>query len=161
MSWVSFEEIKQAVSLEMVLNHYRIELRRVNTATLRGRCPLPMHGSDASRASFTATLTKGVGGVWACQSHSCIAARGGKCGGNALDFVATMEACSIREAGAKLTEWFGASSNGQPAAPVKIEADKSAALVSKKELETGGENKPLTFTLQGINPAHPYLASRG
>src|ERR1700733_14511309 len=112
MSWVSFEEIKQAVSLEMVINHYRIELRKVNAATLRGKCPLPMHGSDTSRASFTATLTKGVGGVWACQSHSCIAARGGKRGGNALDFVATMEQCSIRDAAAKLQEWFSAPSGG-------------------------------------------------
>ena len=77
MAWVSFDEIKHAVSLEMVINHYRIELRRINAVTLRGKCPLPMHGSETSRASFTATLTKGVGGIWACQSHSCVAAGAG------------------------------------------------------------------------------------
>ena len=162
MSWVSFEEIKQTVSLEMVINHYRIELRRVNAATLRGKCPLPMHGSDTSRASFTATLTKGVGGVWACQSHSCINARGGKRGGNALDFVATMEQCSIRDAAGKLQEWFGTPSRGQQPVPTRNAAEKSAELVSKKESVNGeGENKPLTFTLQGIDPAHPYLTDRG
>ena len=162
MSWVSFEAIKQAVSLAMVINHYRIELRRVNAATLRGKCPLPMHGSDTSRASFTATLTKGVGGVWACQSHSCIAARGGKRGGNALDFVATMEQCSIRDAAAKLQEWFDTQSTTREPVGTRAEPVKSAGLVSKGEIETStGENKPLTFTLQGIDHAHPYLASRG
>jgi DNA primase len=109
MAWVNFDEIKKAVSLEMVINHYRLEFRQVNAATLRGKCPLPMHGSDTSRASFTATLTKGVGGIWACQSHSCVAARGGKKGGNALDFVSSMEGCSIRDAAGKLAEWFGIS----------------------------------------------------
>ena len=106
MAWVSFEEIKKAVSLEMVIKHYGFELRRVNATSLRGKCPLPMHGSDNSRSSFTATFTKGVGGVWACQSRSCVAARDGKKGGNALDLVATMERCSIRDAAIRLQEWF-------------------------------------------------------
>src|SRR5258708_7376173 len=109
-AWVSFEEIKKAVSLEMVLGHYAIELRKVGAGTLRGKCPLPWHGADQkNRESFGGTFTKGVGGVWACQSTSCIAARDGKRGGNALDFVATMERSSIRDAAAKLAEWFGVS----------------------------------------------------
>src|ERR1700678_4467042 len=105
-AWVDFESIKKAVSLEMVLNHYRVELRSVASGTLRGKCPLPMHGSKESGASFTATLTKGMGGVWACQSASCVKARDGKRGGNALDFVATMEACTLRDAAEKMAEWF-------------------------------------------------------
>jgi hypothetical protein len=91
-AWVDFDAVKRAVSLEMVLHHYRIELPSVGAGTLRGKCPLPMHGADhKNRARFTATLTKGIGGVWACQSTSCIKARDGKKGGNALDLVATME----------------------------------------------------------------------
>jgi DNA primase len=148
MAWVSFEEIKKAVSLEMVIAHYRLELRRVSDASLRGKCPLPMHGSDKSRASFTATLTKGVGGVWACQSRSCIAARGGKRGGNALDFVATMEGCSIRDAAVKLHEWFGVPSAarvGEDPANDK-NPETPAKLVSKKKTDTGAEgNKALTL----------------
>ena len=101
---ISFDEIKKAVSLEMVINHYRVDLRRVSATSLRGKCPLPMHGSDTSRSSFTATLSKGIGGVWACQSHSCVTARAGKKGGNALDLVAVMEGCSIRDAAAN---WDG------------------------------------------------------
>ena len=164
-AWVSFEEIKKAVSLEMVLDHYRVDLRKVGVAgTLRGKCPLPMHGSDRSKASFTATLTKGVGGVWACQSTSCITARGGKKGGNALDLVAVMEGCSLRDAAIKMQAWSGV----QPAMWAETtagdhqESKQTGELVSKEKTQ-GGEvsNTPLTFMLRGIEPAHPYLASRG
>jgi DNA primase len=159
--WVSFESIKKAVSLEMVLEHYRVELRPTGTGTLRGKCPLPMHGSKESRASFTATLTKGVGGVWACQSASCVKARDGKCGGNALDLVAVMEGCMIREAAVKLSEWFGLLPDAGKAQTEQ--SDGTVELVSAKETSEGGEvvNKPLTFTLQGIEHKHPYLESRG
>jgi hypothetical protein len=63
MDWVSFDEIKKTVTLEMAIEHYRIPLQRVKADTLRGKCPLPMHGSEKSKESFTATLTKGVGGA--------------------------------------------------------------------------------------------------
>jgi hypothetical protein len=68
-----------------------------------------MHDSKTSGNSFMANLVKGVGGVWACQSQSCIAARDGKKGGDTLEFVATMEGCSLREAAEKMHTWFGAS----------------------------------------------------
>jgi DNA primase len=162
-AWVNFDDIKKAVSLEMVLDHYRVGLRKVGAATLRGKCPLPMHGSDKSKASFTATLTKGVGGVWACQSSSCVAARGGKKGGNALDLVATMEGCSIRDAAVKLAEWFGVQSAMRDGAdPHSARAIGKAKLVSKEKREgETAQNRPLTFTLQGIDHAHPYLEGRG
>jgi len=70
MDWVSFDEIKKTVTLQMAIERYGIPLRRVNTNTLRGKCPLPSHGSETSKESFTATLTKGIGGAWACQSQS-------------------------------------------------------------------------------------------
>jgi DNA primase len=164
-AWVSFEEIKKAVSLEMVLNHYRIELRSVGDRTLRGKCPLPMHGAEhKNRASFTATLTKGVGGIWACQSTSCVKARDGKKGGNALDFVATMERCTIRDAAVMLAEWFGVLQSAGPErnSTNKKTTEETGALVSK-EKQDGDEvqNKELTFSLQGIEFKHPYLESRG
>jgi DNA primase len=159
--WVDFETIKRTVSLEMVLKHYRIELRSGGPGTLRGKCPLPMHGSKESRASFTATLTKGVGGVWACQSASCIKARDGSRGGNALDFVATMECCSIREAAEKMSEWFGVARTGTPAAGGTSKA-AAPQPVSTESRDSGATiNKPLAFTLQGIEHKHPYLENRG
>jgi DNA primase len=165
MAYVDFKHLREAVSLEVVLAHYGIELRRVNARSLRGRCPLPMHGSEASTTSFTATLSKGLGGVWACQSQSCVAARNGKKGGNALDFVATMENCDLQTAAAKMQSWFNITND----VPVKSsQADRSpnrSELVSKESMEareTGTEkNEPIKFTLKGIDPTHPYLKSRG
>jgi DNA primase len=154
--WVDFEP----VSLEMVLNHYRLEFRSAGSRTLRGRCPLPTHGSTESKASFSAALTKGVGGIWARQSASCVKARDGQRGGNALDFVAAMESCTIREAAQKIAVWFGVR-----AEDARADSHKSAEkpkLVSE-ETSAGAEsgNKPLTFTLQGMQHQHPYLQSRG
>ena len=61
MDWVSFDEIKRTVSLQMVLDHYGIRLRNAGPNTLRGKCPLPTHASKTSTESFTATLNKGIG----------------------------------------------------------------------------------------------------
>lgn len=148
--WVSFDEVKKAVSLEMVLARYGITLRRVNKSSFRGRCPLPTHGSDDSKNSFGAHAGKNA---WACQSRSCISARGGRRGGNVLDFVAVMERCSIRDAALKLYEWFLAD-GAKPAlhAPPQHVA---------AETERDGTNKPLKFTLKGVDSTHTWLESRG
>lgn len=171
MDWVSFGEIKKTVSLQMVLDHYGIRLRHAGPNTLRGKCPLPTHASKTSTEIFTATLNKGVGGAWACQSASCTKARG-RVGGNVLDFVAAMEHCSIRDAAIKLQTWFLVPAAGQP--PGTPEGKKSRAegsaktksdqKLASKEIHGVGEreeNKPLTFELQKIDHAHPYLSGRG
>jgi DNA primase len=171
MDWVSFDEIKKTVTLQMAIEHYGLPLRRVNANTLRGKCPLPTHGSEKSRESFTATLNKGVGGAWACQSQSCIKSRG-RVGGNVLDFVAAMEQCSVRDAAIKLQMWFlvPAAGNGSGSVGKEPHAKSFAGkepehdVVSKKQNGRGGEsdlNKPLTFNLQNIDYSHPYLKERG
>src|SRR3982074_2731793 len=106
MDWVDFSEVKSVVSLKMVLDHYRVRLRPSGPEGVGGKCPLPSHSSKDSTESFIASLNKGKGGAWSCHSSSCAAVRGGKLGGNALDFVAAMEHCSIREAAIKLQAWF-------------------------------------------------------
>src|SRR3954470_13882664 len=113
--WVDFKEIKTAVSIEMVLAHYNVRLRRVNQTSLRGSCPLPTHTSKGEQ-SFSAHTSKNI---WACQSASCIKVRGGRRGGNILDFVAAYESCSIRDAALKLANWFGVSDEGGASAPKK------------------------------------------
>jgi len=171
MDWVSFDEIKKTVSLEMVIHHYGIPLRVVGPNTLRGKCPLPTHSSKESKESFTATLTKGVGGAWACQSQSCISARG-RVGGNVLDFVSAMEKCSVRDAAIKLQMLFLVPAAGNRSGPLGNNhhtknvtgKEPERDLVSKKETHGTGEsdsNKPLTFNLQNIDHAHPYLSERG
>jgi 5S rRNA maturation endonuclease (ribonuclease M5) len=66
-----------------------------------------------------------------------------------IDLVAIMERCSLRQAGLRLQDWFGApASNPAPYRP----AVKSAS---------AEPNRPLGFTLRGIDSRHPYLTHRG
>jgi DNA primase len=152
-TFVDFKEIKERVSIEAVLGHYNIKLRRVNQQSMRGNCPLPMHSSEKSKESFIIQTGKNI---WTCQSSSCVAGRSGKKGGNVLDFVALMENCSIRDAALKLRDWFLVT-KGNP------ESQKGSLPTSAPSSKTDdeGENKPLTFSLQGIDHTHPYLRHRG
>ena len=175
MDWVSYKEIKHRVTLQMVIDRYGVRLRQAGPNTLRGKCPLPTHGSKESNQSFTLTLNKGTGGAWACQSDSCRIARG-RLGGNVLDFVAAMEGCSVREAAVKIQTWFSVPAtrkahvaNGKdPRAEISAgkEPELTGQLVSGKSetADEGGFNKPIPWGgrgLQGIDPTHPYLRERG
>lgn len=160
MDWVSFDEIKKTVTLQMAIEHYGIPLRRTNANTLRGKCPLPAHGSEKSSESFTATLTKGVGGAWACQSRSCIKSRG-RVGGNVLDFVAAMEQCSVRDAAIKLQLWFLVPAAGETRGPDGKEPERIIVSETNNGVGESESNKPLTFTLQNIDCTHAYLNERG
>ena len=154
--FIDFRIVKQRISIEQVLGHYGIRLRRLNQKSLRGFCPLPTHSSEKSRESFGVAVDKNV---WACQSASCASARQGKKGGNILDFVAIMESCSIRDAAQRLEEWFLCSSVPPDAAG----CDETKTMVAERGEgidETTG-NKPLTFALSGINSSHSYLQDRG
>src|SRR5215469_16074712 len=99
--WVDFRKLRQSLSIEQVLTGYRVPLKRVGGHQLRGPCPLPTHGSERSRQSFSVDTAKNV---WACHSASCCEAREGRVGGNVLDLVAWLEGCSIREAALHLQE---------------------------------------------------------
>lgn len=149
-AWVSYEEVKAAVTLEMVLGRYGVSLRRVNGNSLRGKCPLPTHGTEDVKPSFSGNTAKNA---WACQSRSCVASRAGRRGGNVLDFVAVMEACSIRDAALKLQDWF-LGDGAKSALP--IPAGQTA-----DEAQDGGVNKPLGFALKGVDNSHPWLEARG
>jgi hypothetical protein len=144
MEWVSFDDIKKAVTLQMVLDRYGVGLKRIAPGSLRGKCPLPTHSSKESKESFTATFNKGTGGAWACQSQSCVAARGGRRGGNALDFVAVMEGCSVREAALKLQQWFSVPASDPKPAPAEQEPRTEAGQEPKKQLvskESGNQQR--------------------
>jgi DNA primase len=159
-AWVDFQSIKQSVTLEMVLAHYRISLRKVNQSSLRGTCPLPSHSSSKSGESFGANLIKNI---WACQSHSCIEARQGRKGGGVIEFVAAMENVSIREAALQLQNWFGVTSTpAHPRAPNRREEEKSKLVAEEKRgSEVPESNRVLDFSLRGIDSSHEYLATHG
>jgi hypothetical protein len=160
-NWVSFQTVKEAVSMEMVLAHYNVSLRRLSATSLRGDCPFPSHSSEVSIQSFAVQTAKNA---WSCLSTSCIEGRGGKRGGSIIDFVAAMERCTIREAALKLQSWFPVcaaspceSANSPPSPRAGSEngnADRSGESVVVV-------NKPLRFALKDIDWSHPYLAERG
>jgi len=149
--WVDFRAAKAKISMEMVLAQYGIMLDRVNRCHIRGRCPLPTHASKNGAQSFIVNIEKNA---WACHSSSCMAARGGRLGGNVLDFVASMENCSIRAAALRLQDWFGMNS-GPGSSGTAIYA------ATEPPVDLGDLNPPLPFTLTGIDSRHPYLGERG
>lgn len=163
-NWVDYKAVKSAVSMEMVLDRYGVAVRRVNKTYLRGQCPLPTHASDTSKESFGVQTEKNA---WACQSQSCVKARGGRRGGNVLDFVAVMESCTVRDAALKLQSWFmgdGAQNkNGAAATPPELVAEKKEPVGEDASEASRGVlvNKPLPFSLRDIDSSHPYLAHRG
>jgi DNA primase len=144
--WVDFKSVKAKVSMETVLSHYDVRLRRVGVDEFRGKCPLPTHSSARSNDSFSVSFIRNA---WSCQSASCIAARSGRVGGNVLDFVAELERCSIREAALRLDR-----SLAENLLPI-------ATLVNKEPVPYTSENRPLSFTLRNINHQHSYVISRG
>jgi DNA primase len=145
--WVDFQSVKAKVSMETVLSHYDVRLRRVGVHEFRGKCPLPTHSSARSNDSFSVSLTRNA---WSCQSASCIAARSGRVGGNVFDFVAEMERCSIREAALRLDRSL--TENLLPLARPE----------NKKPVPPyASENRPLSFTLRNIDHQHSYVISRG
>jgi DNA primase len=143
---VDFRRIKEKVSIETVLLHYDVRLRRVGADEFRGKCPLPTHSSTNSNDSFSVSFTRNA---WSCQSASCIAARGGRLGGNVFHFVAEMERCSIREAALRLERSL--TENLLP----------RAAPGNKEPVPYALENRPLTFTLRNIDYQHSYVMARG
>jgi DNA primase len=145
-TWVDFKQLKTDVAIEQVLARYGVQLRRIGTTELRGRCPLPTHSSSRSRDSFAVNIARNV---WSCRSLSCMQARGGRPGGNILDFVALMEGCSIRDAAVHLQGWSGAAPE-RFIVPRALHPDPIAS-----------ENPPLRFALQYVDATHSYLTSRG
>jgi DNA primase len=142
--WVSFSAIKNTVTMEQALARYGILLKAAGLDTLRGQCPLPTHESDSVH-SFSVDTRRNI---WACHSESCIRNRGGGIGGNVLDFVASMEHCSIRTAALLLQDDATVSPSAPPIQePLRLGDDR--------------RNVPLTFRLTELIGNHPYLVARG
>jgi DNA primase len=155
LNWVNFRAVKQAVSMEMALAYYGVMLRRVDGSYIRGRCPLPSHSSKSSSLSFIVNTEKNA---WICHSDSCVASRGGRSGGNVLDFVAAMERCSIRDAALRLRDRFAVTSADDPRKEVLSAAEGPC---TSAPTATGDCNSPLAFRLWDVDLRHHYLAERG
>ena len=140
-TWVDFQKLKEEISMEMILEHYGfLDELKVKGDRAMGKCPL--HGGS-NLNQFSVSLSKNI---FQCFSGNC------KAKGNILDFVATKEGISIREAGLKIQDWFS----------VKAEVPKKSLKQNEpEEQQEIKENKPLSFELKGLDPDHPYLKERG
>ena len=140
-NWVDFKSVKSVVSMKMVLDHYQIHWLKKSGEELRGRCPI--HQGEGQQ-SFHVSLTKNAFHCFSCKAR-----------GNVLDFVGAIEKCSVREAAAKLQEWFTITSN-----PMPVEA-KLVSKTEKRGPDSEVGNKPLNFELKSVDFGYPYLDERG
>src|ERR1044071_4633109 len=129
-TWVDFKAVKQALTLQMVLDHYQVNWLRKEKQDLIGRCPI--HQGEGDRA-FHVSLTKNAFNCFSCKAR-----------GNVLDFVAAMEKCSVRDAAFRLTEWFSVpipEQDGKRKTPAEEPEPTASAIVGESKLV----NKPLGF----------------
>src|ERR1019366_5887818 len=135
INWLDFKSIKGRVTLESVLRHYQVKLRRSGKDQYRGCCPI--HRGDG-RDAFHVNLARNVFHCLACGA-----------GGTVLDFVAAMEGCSLFDAAHRLQSMTGSS-------PLTLTPTRKALVTERRKVSS-----PLNFKLTGIDCAHPYLAGRG
>jgi DNA primase len=140
--WVSFTQVKAAVSLRRVLEDYGVweQMRCSGKEHYRGACPI--HQGEG-RDAFHGDLEKNVFHCFSCGA-----------GGNVLDLVAYLEQCSVREAALQLQQRYRMTGCTDPPGRKWLE---EAQLVTKKRRG----NAVLSFCLSGLDDAHPYVASRG
>lgn len=145
-SFVSFAEVKRAISMETVLTRYGLfENLSRKGKNLAGPCPF-CKGKSARQ--FQVNLVKNA---WYCF--------GCKQGGNILDFVAKHEGVSVRTAALKLNSWFELGLAEEARAPEPPAAPAEPPPAAQETLPA--ENQPLAFTLKTLDPSHAELEPLG
>ena len=163
---VDFRAVREAVSMEQVLNHYGLlaPMKRSGD-NLSGCCPIH---KGTNPTQFRVSVSKNV---WNCFSEC-------KRGGNVVDFIARMEDMSPYAAAQKAIEWFhldpekvytaGDRETNKPGAtPVAKESvskpkpltESATPPVTKPASDA--PNPPLKFRLDKRQRNHLYLIERG
>ncbi|MBS4056805.1 MAG: hypothetical protein KGZ82_05770, partial [Bacteroidales bacterium] len=156
-NWVDFKQIKEKVSMEMLLEHYMLlENLKPSGGNLIGCCPIH---KGTNKRQFSVNPEK--------NAYYCFGDCGG--GGNVLDFVSKIEGVTIREAGALIQKWFslgGGNENGGK--EKRAGASATGAKLARQELAREGKrgagavvNPPLTFRLKGLATDHGFFSERG
>ena len=158
--FVDFRAVKAAITMEQLLEHYKIldQFKRTGDS-LNGPCPIHK-GSNPTQ--FRVSTTKNI---WNCFSDC-------EHGGNTLDFICKMEKCSVHAAALKAIEWFNLDPEAMAAADNKAgptEPRKAApgakpaarpAAAPKATPESNVPNPPLKFRLDKLERQHPYLTEQ-
>lgn len=145
--WVDFREVKDSVTMKMVLSRYGVLKKLKNSGyNLVGVCPI--HRGSNSR-QFSVNPKKNI---WHCFGDC-------KQGGNVLDFTARMENVSLRRAALLLQDWFlrDASGQGGQEKTEKTKPDITEKIPEKKQVI----NPPLKFRLKTLKTEHPFFSERG
>jgi DNA primase len=144
--FVSFAEVKRAVTMEAVLARYGLtEGLTQKGQNLAGPCPFC---KGKSRQQFQVNPVKNA---WYCF--------GCKEGGNVLDFVAKTERVGVRTAALRLDSWFDLGLVEETPFPVPVAASTEPPKATEEPLSH--ENPPLTFALKTLDPRHESLAPLG
>ncbi len=144
--FISFAEVKRAVTMEAVLTRYGLlEGLTRKGQNLAGPCPFC---KGKSQRQFQANLSKNA---WYCF--------GCKEGGNVLDFVAKREKASVRAAALKLDSWFELGLGAESPCPEQPRTPTPAPPAATEVAPT--ENPPLAFTLKTLDPRHASLEALG
>ena len=154
--WVNFNEIRNKVSLELVLTDmYGLTQFKRQGQTLIGACPV--HGGDSPRA-FHADLDKNL---WHCFTKC-------KKGGNQIDFVAAKDGITVRDAALKLKRLF-LDGNAPPTPPIpppapaaspperKTAKQADGAVIDPRAKKPREPNPPIEVHLV-LRHDHPHLA---
>lgn len=144
--WVDFRVVKEAVSMQMVLDHYNINWLRKTRDELRGHCPI--HKGEGDR-TFHVNLSKGAFNCFSCHAR-----------GNVLDLVAALEHCSVRDAALRLQGWFAVGDRVGESRPQELPAPAKAGKSDAEKKPAGPINPPLSFQLR-VDPGHAYGLDRG
>ncbi len=155
---VDFRAVREAVTMEEILNHYGLlDRMKRNGDNLSGCCPIH---KGKNPTQFRVSLEKNL---WNCFSEC-------KHGGNVIDFISRMEDVSAYAAAQKAIEWFKLSEEmvyAEGAAAPQEEAEAAprpkaaTTVVQEPKPEGTAPNPPLTFRLDNLQRDHPYLAERG
>jgi DNA primase len=144
-AWVDFKEIKERITLEMVLNRYGL-LKNLKKSGKNHVGSCPIHQGSNPR-QFSVNLERNI---FNCFGNC-------KSGGNVLDFVAKMEKVSAREAALLLQNWFPqALSNKEDEKGRKKRSRKNPPLNKEKTII----NPPLSFKLKSLKTEHPFFKER-
>lgn len=170
--WVDFKEIKEKVTIEMVLGRYGIldKLKR-SSKGLRGPCPIHK-GTHANQFHVDPAKNR-----WNCFGGCDME----KLEGHVIGFVAAMEQVSLREAALKIAAWFGLNTTRpgrkdpdekgekstvvarpvETPAPQPVPEKAADPAPTEASLDTDPENKELTFQLKNLATDHPFFKKRG
>lgn len=147
--WVDFKKVKEAVTMQMVLDHYGINSLRKSGDELRGPCPI--HKGSRRSKNFTVNVLKNA---FNCFSKDCGAR------GNVLDLVAALEHCSVRDAALKLKDWFKVGESQLPS-PKQIEDAPSGAVLPRGFYrDTNGALYELLFNAASAEDFEPLVVYR-